>query len=109
LCNELDRSAVMDMVGDFLAEFPARLEEIHQLHAAGKWPDLERAAHSLKGLATLFGFAPLAERFLAIEDAAEVADVNRIKAAVTGLNEPANAAAGQLRGWLENARRQPGT
>jgi PAS domain S-box-containing protein len=108
LCSELDRAAVADMVGDFLGEFPARLAEIHQFNAAAKWPDLERAAHSLKGLAALFGFEPLSLRFLAIEDAAEVADAGRVKTALVGLDAAANGAADQLRGWLDKTRSQPG-
>ena len=104
LCSDLDRASVADMVGDFLTEFPDRLKEIHRLHDAGQWPDLERAAHSLKGLAALFGFQRLSERFLAIEDAAEVADEGRVREALAVLDEPANAAAHQLRDWLKSIR-----
>jgi PAS domain S-box-containing protein len=106
LCTELDRAAVADMVGDFLTEFPDRLTEIHRLNEAGKWAELERAAHSLKGLVALFGFQTLSERFLAIEDAAEKADPAGVKAALAVLDEPANTAAEQLRGWLKNTRSQ---
>ena len=107
LCNELERASVVDMVGDFLNEFPDRLAEIHRLAEAGKWPELERAAHSLKGLTALFGFPPLSEKFLAIEDAAEVADAPRVQAALAVLDEPAQAAAQQLRGWLKDSRSRP--
>ena len=106
LCTELNRAAVADMVGDFLTEFPDRLKEIHRLHDAGKWPELERAAHSLKGLSALFGFQKLADRFLAIEEAAEATDMGLVKSALGGLDEPANAAAQQLRGWLKSTRSQ---
>jgi two-component system, sensor histidine kinase and response regulator len=54
-CQELDRDSVREMLGDFLKEFPARLEEIHRLADAKDWKELERGAHSLKGLAALFG------------------------------------------------------
>ncbi len=104
LCRELDRASVADMVGDFLTEFPDRLKEIHRLHEAGRWPDLERAAHSLKGLVALFGFQQLSERFLAIEDAAEAKEAARVREALAVLDEPANAAAQQLRGWLKATR-----
>ncbi len=104
LCAELDRSAVANMVADFLVEFPSRLAGIHRLNDTAKWPELERAAHSLKGLTALFGFQKLSERFLAIEDSAEVADPARVKAAMAGLDEPANAAAQQLRDWLATVR-----
>jgi PAS domain S-box-containing protein len=108
LCAELDRSEVAEMVGDFLADFPARLAEIQRLADASQWPDLERAAHSLKGLASLFGFQRLSDQFLAIEDGAEAADAARVKAALAGLAESVNAAAEQLRGWLTKGRRVPG-
>ena len=106
LCTELNRAAVADMVGDFLSEFPDRLKQIHRLHDAGKWSELERAAHSLKGLSALFGFQNLAERFLAIEAAAEAAEAGRIKESLAGLDEPANTAAQHLRGWLKSTRSQ---
>jgi PAS domain S-box-containing protein len=104
LCVELDRAAVVEMAGDFLGEFGQRLAELHQLYDRAQWPELERAAHSLKGLAALFGFEKLAERFLALEDAAEVADAKRAQAAVAVLDEPARVAEQHLREWLANAR-----
>jgi PAS domain S-box-containing protein len=108
LGRELDPAGVAEMVSDFLGEFPDRLRELHRLQAGAKWPELERAAHSLKGLAALFGCPRLSERFLAIEDAAEAADAPRATAALVGLDEPANAAAQQLRDWLERTRQPPG-
>ncbi|MEY4916254.1 MAG: hypothetical protein RL616_167 [Verrucomicrobiota bacterium] len=101
LCTELDRIAVKDMAGDFLKEFPGRLAEIHRLHRVARWSDLERAAHSLKGLAALFGFPKLSEKFLAIESAAEVSDQPQVQAALVGLDAQGEAAARQLREWLE--------
>jgi len=107
LCNELERDAVVNMIGDFLNEFPGRLAEIRRLEAAASWDELERAAHSLKGLAALFGFQKLSEKFLALEDAADAADGPRIKAALAGLDTQAGSATQQLRGWLESNRVQP--
>jgi HPt (histidine-containing phosphotransfer) domain-containing protein len=107
LCNELDRDSVAEMVGDFLAEFPDRLADIHRLHEAGKWSELERAAHSLKGLTALFGFGQLSAHFLAIEDSAEVSDAQKAADAVAMLDEPAQAAAQRLRGWLKEVRNRP--
>jgi PAS domain S-box-containing protein len=102
LSSELDRPAVAEMVGDFLADFPLRLEELQRLFDAAQWPDLERAAHSLKGLAALFGSQKLSEHFLAIEDAAEAADAPRAKAALAVLPPVAKAAAEQFRAWLKS-------
>jgi len=107
LCNELDRAAVVDMIGDFLNEFPGRLAEIQRLEADASWIELERAAHSLKGLAALFGFQNLSEKFLALEDAAEAGDGPRVKTALAGLDTQVGSATQQLRDWLENNRSQP--
>jgi len=108
LSRELDAAGVADMVADFVGEFPDRLRELRRLHAEAKWPELERAAHSLKGLAALFGCPKLSQRFLAIEDAAEAADGPRATAALDGLDGPADAAAQRLRAWLERTHRPPG-
>ena len=89
------------MVRDFLREFDARIAEIHQFAAAPQWPDLERAAHSMKGLAALFGFPALAENFLAIEDGAEAQDAGRVAAGLQTLDAAAGTAARQLAAWLE--------
>ena len=102
LSAELDRPSVMEMLGDFLADFPLRLEEIQRLYHAAQWQDLERAAHSLKGLAALFGSQKLSEHFLTIEDAAEAADPTRVKASLVGLDAVAKTATEQLRAWLKN-------
>jgi HPt (histidine-containing phosphotransfer) domain-containing protein len=92
----------MEMLGDFLADFPLRLEEIQRLYHAAQWQDLERAAHSLKGLAALFGSQKLSEHFLTIEDAAEAADPARVQASMVGLDAVAKTATEQLRAWLKN-------
>jgi PAS domain S-box-containing protein len=101
LCDELDRAAVAEMVGDFTSEMPERLAEI-QRHAAEKsWAELERAAHSLKGLGVLFGLQKLSAIFLAIEDAAEAGEPARVQAALANLPAETEAGIRQLRGWLE--------
>ena len=100
LCNELDRAPVLEMAGDFRQEFPARLGELKKFHAAKNWEELERAAHSLKGLAALFGFPKLSETFLALEDGAAAGDAVRVRAAFAGLDPLADAADCQLRRWL---------
>ena len=104
LCKELERTAVLDMIGDFLEELPGRLAELQRLHASSQWPELHRSAHSLKGLAALFGFQPLSKKFLAIEDAAELADVAAAQTAFAGLDKLAETAARQLREWLQKQR-----
>jgi PAS domain S-box-containing protein len=107
LCTELERSAVCDMVGDFLLELPDRLAELQRLHTSAQWPELERSAHSLKGLSLLFGFQPLSEIFLTIEDAAEASDGPRALAGLEKLQTQTVPAMQQLRSWLEAQRRRP--
>jgi PAS domain S-box-containing protein len=102
LCNELDRAAVCEMVGDFLNELPDRLKEIHRLHAAAQWPELKRGAHSLKGLFALFGCLPLSEIFQAIEQAAGAEDAPRTAEVLQNLDAEAEKAAGCLRDWQKN-------
>jgi PAS domain S-box-containing protein len=101
LSNELSRDAVLDMTADFLNELPDRLKEIHRLHAAGEWPELKRAAHSLKGLFVLYGFRPLAEILLRIEEAADAGDASRVAETLDGLDTLAEAATRNLRNWRE--------
>jgi CheY-like chemotaxis protein/nitrogen-specific signal transduction histidine kinase len=106
LCAELDRSAVASMVGDFLAELPHRLAEMPRLHGAGQWQELERTAHSLKGLTALFGLQELSERFSDIEKAAEAASAEKTRESLAGLGAPANAAIQQLEDWLKSTQSQ---
>jgi PAS domain S-box-containing protein len=99
LCGDLGRESVCDMAGDFLNELPDRLKDIHRLHAAGQWPELKRAAHTLKGLFALFGFRSLSETCLAIEQAAGDADGSRAGAALEGLDAEAGKVIEYLRNW----------
>lgn len=101
LSSEQGRASVVDMAGDFLNELPDRLTEIHRLHEAGQWSDLKRAAHSLKGLFAIYGFRPLSEKLLAVEEAAGLAEAPRVIAALAGLDLEAGRAVTQLRDWCQ--------
>ena len=101
LCNDLGRAAVCDMAADFVNELPDRLKEIHRLHAAAHWPDLKRAAHSLKGLLALFGFRPLSEMLQRVEDAAEVGDAHSAGETLASLDVQAEKALVHLRDWRQ--------
>jgi PAS domain S-box-containing protein len=102
LTHELNRTAVAEMVTDFLDELPDRLTEIHRLHASKHWPDLKRAAHSLKGLFVLFGFQSLSDSFLALEEAAILGDAQHVGKFLKGLDAQSEAAVRQLQNWLKN-------
>ncbi len=100
LGSELGRDSAREITGDFLRELPDRLAEIRHRHAAQEWKELERAAHSLKGLCALFGLPTLAAKLLAIEDAAEVADAALVQTALENLPAATETAVHQLRQWL---------
>ncbi len=104
LCRELEAGAVVDLARDFLAEFPGRISEIHRLSSAGEWTDLERAAHSLKGLTALFGFQKLSDNFLAVEDAAEAHDGGEVRRALAELDGQAAQSCQHLQSWLDANR-----
>ena len=89
------------MAADFVNELPDRLKEIHRLHAAAHWPDLKRAAHSLKGLLALFGFRPLSEMLQRVEDAAEVGDAHSAGETLASLDVQAEKALVHLRDWRQ--------
>ena len=107
LCRELDHAAVSEMAGDFLKEFPDRLADLQRLFTAQSWPELERGAHSLKGLCLMFGLQSLSGAFLAIEDAAEAQDARRVETAMTGLTAKTQTAAAKLRDWIYNHHSDP--
>jgi PAS domain S-box-containing protein len=102
LTRELNRVAVNEMVSDFLAELPDRLTEIHRLHAGAHWPSLKRSAHSLKGLLVVFGFPELSDQFLALEEAAALADEPGVAKFMDGLDGQVDEVARHLRKWLKN-------
>jgi PAS domain S-box-containing protein len=100
LIQEMDQISVMEMVRDFLGELPDRITEINRLHAKAQWPDLKRAAHSAKGLMTVFGLQSLAGHFNGIEEAASVADGAKVGALLGGVQPMIKAATDQLQDWL---------
>ncbi len=107
LGRELDPAAVADMAGDFLKELPERLMDIRRYHAENLWSELERAAHSLKGLCAMFGLLSLSTAFLALEDAAEAQNTQAIHTALDGLPGRAEASARRLRDWLASGPAGP--
>ena len=105
LCTELDRQSVVEMASDFLAELPERLSELNRLHVDEQWPELQRAAHSLKGLARLFGLNALGELFLAVEDASEGRDAQRVIRELEKISAQTPGAAEKLQHWLRQQTR----
>jgi CheY-like chemotaxis protein/HPt (histidine-containing phosphotransfer) domain-containing protein len=104
MVQEIGGDAVIGMIGDFLNELPDRLMEISRLQAGSQWPELRRAAHSLKGLFLLFGFPQLADHFQAVEDAAIAGDAGQIAAQLQQYDGQAESTAGQLHEWMETQK-----
>jgi PAS domain S-box-containing protein len=107
LVREIGIDAVAEMVGDFRKELPDRLTQIRRLHVGAQWPELRRAAHSLKGLFLLFGLTPLADRFQAVEEAAILADSGQIATRLLEYDNQAEAATEQLREWMDAQKALP--
>jgi PAS domain S-box-containing protein len=103
LCDELNREAVLDMVNDFLNELSGRVTEIHRFNTEGQLTELERAAHSLKGLCALFGLQPLAKTFLALENAAGTNKPERIQTVLAGLPTQVEAGIAEIRDWIQKS------
>ena len=104
LCSELDAGSVTEMAADFLKELPDRLGELQQLKAAQEWPELERAAHSLKGLTLMFGFPVFSKTFLDIEERARQRDAEGVQPPLDQLAAQSEAASRQLNDWIKQQR-----
>ncbi len=107
LCNELNREGVVEMADDFIKELPMRLAEVQRYTNEQQWTELERATHSLKGLCALFGLRSLAEAFLAIEDAADGADAQKINLLLANLPALAESGGSRIRRWLDSQNPPP--
>ncbi|MCB1129303.1 MAG: Hpt domain-containing protein, partial [Verrucomicrobiae bacterium] len=71
LCQELDAELVRQLASDFLQELPGRLAELKSFHEARQLVELERAAHSLKGVGLSLGLDAFAAVARTVEECAE--------------------------------------
>ena len=101
LAAELDRESVAMMVEDYIKDLPIRVAELQNDLAEGKREEVERTAHSLKGVSAQYGLEDLSARFSSIEDAAKSGDLQRVREHVKILGANAQAAAATLGQWLE--------
>ncbi len=75
-----------EIVAQYVAEMPARIERLHRLLASGEWEELRRVAHQLKGSAGSHGFGPISLRAGELETAlSSGAPKAEIRAAVARL------------------------
>jgi len=108
LCRELDPDAVMEMTAEFAGELAARVAELEQLLAEHKWVELNRHAHSLKGVAASFGLDALTAVFLIIETAAHAQDEATVRNNIEPVNLAADKAKVALLLWLARKKFKPG-
>lgn len=106
LCRELDEPSVLEMTEEFANELAARVGEIEQLLAEQKWVDLNRHAHSLKGVAASFGLEALAAAFLAMETASHASNLAAAQKAMEPVRLASDRAKAILLLWLGRRRHQ---
>ena len=104
LAAELDLESVALIVEDYIKDLPVRLAELERDLADGKREEVERTAHSLKGVSASFGLEDLRAAFGSIEEAAETGDMEQAREQVKLLGATAQAAAAAVRQWLEKSR-----
>ena len=100
LVAELDRPSVQLMVQDYINDLSGRLAELNRFHAAGNRDELERAAHSLKGVSAAFGLDDLSAVFRSIEETATAGDLDKAGQILSSLETASDAAIATLRHWL---------
>jgi CheY-like chemotaxis protein len=100
LCRDLDSAAVREMTGEFANELPARMAELEQLCAEQRWLELQRQAHSLKGVAASFGLQLLAQYSLGVEEAAAKADADSARPAIEKLLMAITPTTKSLQNWI---------
>jgi len=100
MCAELEREPVVRLVADFTAELPGRMVEFERLAAAKDWPNLQRQAHSLKGLGRTFGLMAVSEVFRDFEERVKAGEQDRVAAGLAEARSVLAEAADWLHAWL---------
>ena len=100
LAAELSHESIALILEDFLNDLPARIVELQGCLALANGPELERAAHSMRGVSAMFGLNELSSMFLAIEEAAGKRDFERAQPLVQTIQPVIDAAVARLRSWL---------
>jgi HPt (histidine-containing phosphotransfer) domain-containing protein len=59
LAEEIGADGVAELLHSYLADTPARLDEMEPMLASGDQASLKRAAHSVKGSSSIFGLAAM--------------------------------------------------
>ncbi len=80
-----DRDLLRHMVRLFFEDFPELLDRIDTMAEQNEPAEVQRAAHSLKGLCANFDGRPAVAAALAVEDAASAKDMNQVRRRVPQL------------------------
>jgi HPt (histidine-containing phosphotransfer) domain-containing protein len=75
------------IVSKFVQKLELQIQEIHDLHRAGRYADLAVLAHKIKGSAGTVGFYAFTEPFIRLETAAQQRDDEKIHQAVADIEQ----------------------
>jgi len=100
LCSDLDAAGVCAIVRDFLTELPAQLSQLQNLAVTKDWKELERLAHSMRGISASIGLGVLPSKFHELEDAAAARQGERIRATLPVIKAVVTESETALNAWL---------
>lgn len=92
-----DDAEIADLVREFVAELPVRMEAVASAARDGAWEDLRRLAHQLKGAAPAYGFEPIGAAASRVETlATPVVGLDELTGAVQDLLSVCRRASGRV-------------
>ncbi len=95
-----DDSFVREIIGVFLEDTPARIEELKRSHAAGDAATFSRAAHSIKGSSSNLGAARLRSAAERLEHDAKSHDLSGLDTMIPEIEAEFSAAKEELKRLL---------
>lgn len=86
-----DSELLVSILGPFVEELPATLNQLEQSVSAGDFPLVQRRAHSLKGMLKTFGAVVMADHAKALEHSAASGEATKVADAWQALDANADA------------------
>gem|GEM_PF-2348456 len=102
LSSELEVEVVCSLVSDFIVDLPFRVHEVEELMEGGGTGEVERLAHSLKGVAHTFGLRELGRHFASLEAAADAGQRELMVAHLAAIHSHLPTALRNLKVWLKD-------
>lgn len=96
-----DESLLKDMIGFFVADYEPLLETANKELDAGNLAEVQRAAHTLKGLASTFDATATIAAAREVEEAAQRRRINELPELVGQLQRSADALADELTSYCQ--------